>query len=229
MNSGESARYRRSGLTLQPVWDLPMRLFHWLTVALVVTAYLTWRMKWVNGHALAGETLLALVLFRIVWGFVGSDSARFVRFLASPSAAIRHLAHLFRREPDLQIGHNPAGGWMVVLLLGLLLAETLTGIVNNNDVADVGPLSFAVPVFVLNAITDLHGLLWDALVGAAALHVTVIAIYAIAKGQNLLRPMLTGRKPLPAEIRSPRIASPALAAVVMGGSAAVAALLATFL
>jgi cytochrome b len=192
-------------------------------------AYITWRIEWVNWHALVGEALLTLVLFRIVWGFVGSDTARFTRFLASPRAATRHLAHLFRREPDEQVGHNPAGGWMVLLLLALVLGETLTGIVDNNDVADEGPLSHAVPAMVLNLITDLHSLLWDALLAAVALHVMTIAIYAVAKGQNLLRPMLTGRKQLPGQIPPPRVTSLVLAAIVLGGSAVAVALLAFLL
>jgi cytochrome b len=196
---------------------------------LVLAAYITWRIDWVNCHALVGETLLALVIFRIAWGFVGSDTARFARFLTSPSAATRHLAHLFRREPDMQVGHNPAGGWMVLLLLALMLGETLTGIVDNNDVADEGPLSHAVPAMVLNLITDLHRLLWDALIATVALHVLAIAIYAVAKGQNLLRPMLTGRKQLPDRITPPRVTSAALACVVLGSSAAITVLLATFL
>ena len=211
------------------VWDLPTRLFHWLTVALMPAAYITWRIEWVNWHAFVGEALLTLVLFRIVWGFVGSDTARFARFLVSPHAATRHLARLFRREPDVQVGHNPAGGWMVLLLLALLLGETLTGIVDNNDVADEGPLSHAVPAMVLNLVTDLHSLLWNALLAAAVLHVTAISIYAVAKGQNLLWPMLTGRKQLPDQITPPRITSLGLAGVVLGGSAAAVALLATFL
>jgi cytochrome b len=211
------------------VWDLPTRLFHWLTVTLMLAAYITWRIDWVNWHALVGEALLALVLFRIVWGFVGSDTARFARFLASPYVAIRYLARLFRREPDMQVGHNPAGGWMVLLLLALLLGETLTGIVDNNDVADEGPLTHAVPAMVLNLITDLHSLLWNALLAAALLHVMAISVYAVAKGQNLLRPMLTGRKQLPDQITPPRVISLVLAGVVLGGSVAVAALLATFL
>ena len=190
------------------VWDLPTRLFHWLTVALMLAAYITWRIEWVNWHALVGEALLTLVLFRIVWGFVGSDTARFARFLVSPHAATRHLARLFRREPDVQVGHNPAGGWMVLLLLALLLGETLTGIVDNNDVADEGPLTHAVPAMVLNLITDLHRLLWNALLAAAVLHVMAISIYAVAKGQNLLRPMLTGRKQLPDQTTPPRVTSP---------------------
>jgi cytochrome b len=211
------------------VWDLPTRLFHWLTVTLMLAAYFTWRNDWVNCHALVGEALLALVLFRIVWGFVGSETARFARFLASPHVAIRYLARLLRREPDMQVGHNPAGGWMVLLLLALLLGETLTGIVDNNDVADEGPLTHAVPAMVLNLITDLHTLLWDALLAAALLHITVISVYAVAKGQNLLRPMLTGRKQLPDQITPPRVTSLLLAGVVLGGSVAVVALLATFL
>jgi cytochrome b len=82
-------------------------------------------------HLLAGEALLALVFFRIAWGFVGSDTAQFAQFLASPYGATRHFARLLRREPDMQVGHNPAGGWMVLLLLALLLGETLTGIVDT--------------------------------------------------------------------------------------------------
>ena len=211
------------------VWDLPTRLFHWLTVALMLTAYITWRIDWVNWHALVGEALLALVLFRIVWGFVGSDTAQFARFLASPYVATRYLARLFRREPDMQVGHNPAGGWMVFLLLALLLGETLTGIVDNNDVADEGPLSHVLPAMVLNLITDLHSLLWDALLAAALLHVMAISVYAVVKRQNLLWPMLTGRKQLPDQITPPRLTSLVLAGVVLGGSVAVVALLATFL
>ena len=115
------------------VWDLPTRAFHWLTVALVAGAYVTWRFNWMDWHAWCGDALLALLLFRLVWGFVGSDTARFARFLASPRAATHHIARLFTREPDTQVGHNPAGGWMVLLLLALLLGQTLTGVVDNND------------------------------------------------------------------------------------------------
>lgn len=211
------------------VWDLPIRLFHWLTVALVAAAYVTWRLNWMDWHAYAGEALLALVLFRLAWGVIGSDTARFARFLASPRAAFRHLAHLCRREPDEQAGHNPAGGWMVMLMLGLLLAQTVTGIIDNNDVADVGPLSDILPAWLSNLIDDLHGWLWNALLAAIALHVIVIALYAVAKRQNLVRPMLTGRKMLPAGVRPPRIASSRSALLALTAAAAAAAAVASFL
>ncbi len=211
------------------VWDLPTRLFHWLTVVLVAAAYVTWRLNEMDWHAYAGEALLALVLFRLIWGFIGSDSARFVLFLASPRAALRHLAHTFRREPDQQAGHNPAGGWMVVLMLGLLLGQTLTGIIDNNDVADAGPLSDIMPAWLCNLIDDLHGWLWYALLVTIALHVTAIALYAVAKRQNLVRPMLTGRKTLPAGARPPRVVSPVLAFLTLTSATAVAAMLASLL
>lgn len=211
------------------VWDLPTRLFHWFTVVLVLAAYVTSRLNWMNWHALAGTALLTLLLFRLIWGLVGSETARFVHFLASPRVAVRHLARLFEREPDTQVGHNPAGGWMVLLLLALLLGEVLTGIVTNNDVADAGPLTELMPAWVANGIDDLHTLLWDALVAAVALHLAAIAVYAVAKGQHLLRPMLTGRKLLPARGASPRIASSVLAVVVLAGSAVAAALLESLL
>ena len=198
-------------------------------MVLVLTAYVTARLNWMGWHARAGTALLALVLFRLVWGFVGSDTARFTHFLTSPSVAARHLTHLFRREPDARIGHNPAGGWMVLLLLALLLGEILTGILTNNDIADAGPLTDVVPAPVANAISDLHTQLWDALLAAVALHLAAVAIYAVIKGHHLLRPMLTGRKQFPAPTTPPRTTSSALALVVLAGSAVAAALLANFL
>jgi cytochrome b len=185
------------------VWDLPTRLFHWFTVVLVAAAYVTQRLNWMESHARVGTALLALLLFRLTWGVLGTDTARFARFLTSPRAALRHLAHVFRREPDTQLGHNPA--------------------------ADEGPLTEMMPAPLANAITDMHTLLWDALLVAVALHLAAIALYAVTKGHNLLRPMLTGRKLLPAHVTPPRVASAVLALAVLAASTLAAALLENFL
>jgi len=211
------------------VWDAPTRLFHWLIVVLVAAAYATWRLNWMDLHAELGAVLLALVLFRILWGFFGSDSARFRRFLASPTVAARHLTNMFRREPDHEAGHNPAGGWMVILLLFLLLVEILTGIYVLNDVADEGPFTELAPPAVANAITALHSIFWDVLLAAIALHLAAILVYAMAKGQNLVVPMITGRKVLPQTVPSPRIAGLARALLLLGCSALAAAGLFNFL
>jgi cytochrome b len=210
------------------VWDLPTRLFHWLIVVLVAAAYLTERLGWMHWHVRIGESLLALLIFRLLWGWVGSETARFRSFLASPARALRHLRRWVRRGPDPQVGHNPAGGWMVLCLLALLLGEALTGIYINNDIANQGPLTDWVPAPLANGIMDLHAWLWDALLGAVALHVAVIVLYA-AKGDNLLGPMLTGRKRLPPGTRAPRQAPIWLALVLSAGAALLAALLMRYL
>lgn len=211
------------------VWDLPTRLFHWLIVALVASAYVTWRLNWMNWHERVGYAVLTLVFFRLLWGFLGSETARFADFVAAPRRAFDHLLHSFRREPDRQVGHNPAGGWMVLLLLALLLGETLTGIYTDNDIADEGPLTELVPAHVANLIDALHTIFWDALLAAVALHLMAILVYAVAKRQNLVLPMLTGRKMLPSSVRAPNIAGVVRALLLVGCGAAAAAALVNYL
>jgi cytochrome b len=110
-----------------------------------------------------------------------------------------------------------------------LLGETLSGLYVNNDVSDAGPLTHLVPASISNAITVLHTILWNALLAAVVLHLLAIALYALAKGHDLVRPMLTGRKRLPAGIGAPRLAPAARALLSLAGAAAVVILLATYL
>lgn len=215
----------KNGSRVVRVWDAPTRLFHWLVAVLVAAAYATWRLNWMMWHGWIGDAVLALLLFRLAWGFFGSETARFSGFLVSPATAVRHLRHLLRREPDRQAGHNPAGGWMVLLLLFLLFAETLTGLYVANDIADVGPLTEITPASVADAIDAAHRIFWDALLAAVVLHVLAILVYATAKGQNLLRPMITGAKLLPDSVPPPRVASLARAILLFALSAAAAAFL----
>jgi cytochrome b len=208
------------------VWDIPTRLFHWATAALIVIAYVTYVLGSMDWHARAGDAVLVLVLFRLLWGFLGSDTSRFSRFAATPRAALAYLRHLFVREPDRQIGHNPAGGWMVFLLLALLLGETLSGIYVQNDVANQGPLTEITPPRIANAISAAHRIFWDALLAAIAIHIVAIAIYASAKGHDLVRPMISGIKTLPASLAQPATASPMRAVILLAISAIAVALLA---
>jgi cytochrome b len=210
------------------VWDVPTRLFHWLTAALIVVAYVTYLVGWMEWHAVAGNAALTLVVFRLLWGFFGSETSRFSRFVAAPRAAVAHLAQIFRREPDRQVGHNAAGGWMVLLLLVLVFGEALSGIYVQNEVANQGPLSEITPARLANAITASHRIFWDALLAAALLHTLAIVVYAAAKGQDLLRPMLTGWKMLPAEVAQPHVAGTLRAALLLGISALAVAALASF-
>jgi cytochrome b len=207
------------------VWDIFIRVFHWLIVALIAAAYATWRLNWMTWHGWIGEAALALVLFRLLWGFFGGETARFSGFLASPGSVLQHLKDWPRREPDHEVGHNPAGGWMVLLLLALLLIETLSGLYVANDIADEGPLTEIVPARVADAIASSHAIVWDALLAAIILHVLAITGFAAIKGQNLLRPMVTGTKVLPANVAAPRAGSPVRAGLLLLACAAATALL----
>jgi cytochrome b len=218
-----------SGSTrLVKVWDAPTRLFHWVIAVLVGFSWYSMHESWMELHFLSGYTILTLLLFRLVWGFVGSDTARFSRFLASPVAALRHLSHLGRREPDREIGHNAAGGWMVLVMLLLLLVQTLTGLCANDDIMNEGPLAHVVGKSLSDRLSGIHALNFTLIEIAVALHILAVLAYAVLKRQDLVRPMITGRKRLPAGLRGPWIASPWLAIPVLLLAAAVVALLVNY-
>jgi cytochrome b len=207
------------------VWDLPVRLFHWAIVVLIFLAWATeeWdRMDW---HVWIGYTILTLLLFRLAWGFVGSDTARFLWFLRSPVAAWRHLSHLRRREPDHEIGHNAAGGWMVLVMLGLLGVQAGTGLFSNDDANTEGPLLHLVGKQQSDWLSHIHSLNFNLIEGVIVLHVLAIILYGVLKRQNLVRPLVTGIKLMPADMRAPRMVSPiwalALLAVAAGAVAGI--------
>ncbi len=201
------------------VWELPTRLFHWAIVLLVGFSWLCARCNWMDWHLLSGYTILTLLLFRLAWGFVGSETARFGQFLAGPVAALRHVAHLARREPDHQVGHNAAGGWMVLGLLLLLAVQVGTGLFANDDVLTEGPLAEAVDKSTSDWLSHIHVVNFRLIAIAMAAHVLAVLTYAVLKRHDLVRPMLTGRKQLPAGLRPPRMASPWLALLLLAAAA----------
>lgn len=214
------------------VWDGATRLFHWAIVLLMAVSYASVSLAygprallWMQIHLISGDTMLALLLFRLAWGIFGSDTARFQRFLQSPRAAFRHLAEFRRSPPDTQVGHNAAGGWMVVILLALLLLVVVTGLFANDDGATTGPLAQFVSKSTSDQLSALHGSAFDVLLGASALHVVAVVWYLGVKRQNLILPMITGKKRLPAATPSPRMRSPLLAAATLAVAAALATLI----
>ena len=201
------------------VWDFWVRLVHWAIVLLIGLSWWAMRTHRVQLHFLSGYTVLTLVLFRLGWGIIGSDTARFTRFLRSPLAALRHVAVLRRREPDREIGHNAAGGWMVLVLLGLLLTQALTGLFADSGYGDYGPLAKRVSGATSDWLTGIHHRSFNLILAAAGLHVLAVLAYRLLKGQNLVRPMVTGMKELPAGVAAPRLGSPLLAATLLGVAA----------
>ena len=196
------------------VWDAPTRLFHWAVVCLLGISWLTASRGWMEVHFLSGYSMIALLLFRIAWGFIGSETSRFSHFLKSPLAALRHLTQLHRREPDTEIGHNAAGGWMVLVLLMLLAVQAGTGLGANDDGATEGPLFAYVGKADSDWLTHIHYLNFSLIQLAVVAHVLAIVTYAIVKRHDLVRPMITGWKSLPADMQAPRLAGPIRAAVV---------------
>jgi cytochrome b len=197
------------------VWDLPVRLFHWAIVVLILGSWLTQEFNLMDVHIWIGEWVLTLLLFRVIWGFIGSDTARFARFLRSPVAALRHLAHLRRREPDREIGHNAAGGWMVLVMLALIAVQTGTGLFSNDDANTEGPLMHLVGKDQSDWLSHIHHLNFIAIEVVIALHVLAIVAYAVLKRQNLARPMITGTKLMPEDAKAPRLVNPIWAVVTL--------------
>ncbi len=215
-----------SGMRLSiRVWDVPVRLVHWLLVVLVAASYVTAHFGWIELHFYSGYGILTLLLFRLVWGVVGSDTARFRNFLVSPIAGLVHLSHLGRREPDNQIGHNAAGGWMVLFMLALLLVQAGTGLFSRDDISSEGPLAHYISADASDRITSLHAFNFNLILAAIGLHILAILAYAGFKRHDLIKPMVTGKKRLPAATKPPRIASSLLAFLVFLCAAGLVALL----
>ncbi|MCC6134574.1 MAG: cytochrome b/b6 domain-containing protein [Candidatus Contendobacter sp.] len=194
-----------------PVWDLPTRLFHWTLVALMIVQWLTAEsdgaMKF---HVWGGYAVLTLVLFRLMWGFVGSDTARFSHFVRGPGTALGYVKALLRGETPLYVGHNPMGGWSILALLTLLLIQAGTGLFANDDITFDGPLSSWVSKSMSNWLTTVHKVNFNLLLVVIAVHVSAVLFYLLVKRENLIHPMLSGRKHLSPELvgSAPRLVSP---------------------
>ena len=209
------------------VWDAPTRLFHWAIVLLVAFSYTTVQLGWMKLHFVSGYAILTLLLFRLVWGFVGSDTARFRSFLVSPLKSLTHLAHFTRREVDNQVGHNAAGGWMVLFLLLVLAVQVATGLFSSDDDLNEGPLAKYVGDHASGRLSHLHSLNFNLILGLSILHVLAVIAYAAVKRHDLVRPMITGKKRMPAAMRPPRMASSLLALLVLLCAAGLVTLMVT--
>lgn len=193
------------------VWDLPTRAFHWALALAVAVTWLSGEFGMMEVHLPAGLCVLALVVFRLFWGVLGSDSARFAKFLRGPGAVLSHLGHLIARRPDHTPTHNPLGGYAVLLLLGVLLVQGASGLFADDEILTTGYLSAYVPGVVVRFATWLHVLGSKAVLAVVLLHLAAIAIYRFWARQDLVSPMVTGIKPLPAGTAAPRLRSTWLA------------------
>ena len=178
------------------VWDIPTRLFHWVLVALVSISFVTGKMgpTYMNYHEYSGVAILILVLFRLAWGFVGSEESRFKAFLRGPSAVMRYASTLFQRKASRHLGHNPLGGWSVILLLISLFIQAGTGLFANDDILTEGPLFNLVSKATSDWLTGIHHINHTVLLALILIHLGAILFYLFYKKENLIVPMITGYK-----------------------------------
>jgi cytochrome b len=205
-----------------PVWDVPLRMFHWALAALVVFSFVTGTVggSWLEWHMKSGYTILALLIFRLAWGVMGSDTARFTSFLRGPRSAWVYLQGLRSSEARHAFGHNPLGGWSVVAMLLALLAQAISGLMADDEIATQGPLAVKVSNAVVAKMSALHGYNRWTLVALVALHVAAIAYYQWGRRVDLIGPMVHGSVAIDRDV-TPPVQRPAwLAAVVLAIAAA---------
>lgn len=187
------------------VWDLPTRLFHWLLAASVIGLIVTGSIggNWMNWHLRLGYAVLTLLLFRLVWGFIGGHWSRFTSFLYAPSSLMNYLRG--RTGPEHRVGHSPLGALSVFALLLILMTQVGTGLMSDDEIAFFGPLVRFVSGDAVSLATAYHKNVGKFIVLAlVVLHLLAIAYYKWVKKQALVRPMLIGDKQVPVVVPSAR-------------------------
>jgi cytochrome b len=177
------------------VWDLPTRFFHWLLAVSVGAALITGQIggNAIDWHARIGLFIVGLLVFRLVWGVLGSTYARFASFVPMPSTVCAYL-----RGEWQGIGHNPLGALSVLGLLFFVALQLSTGLFGNDDIAFRGPLFELIGKELSDRLTGIHALTSNALIALIVLHLAAIAFYGHIKKQKLIKPMVTGWKDLAA-------------------------------
>ena len=179
------------------IWDLPTRLFHWLLVICIAGAVIFVNIGgyWMQWHAYCGYAALSLILFRVLWGFIGAVHSRFTTFVPSPQ---RLIAFLSGRQGS-GLGHNPLGSLSVIALLLVVGIQASTGLFTDDDVAFQGPLAKYVPNATVSLLSSIHALNSNILFGLIGLHLLAIAYYQWIKRESILMPMIQGDKDVDVE------------------------------
>jgi cytochrome b len=178
------------------VWDLPTRLFHWALVLLIALQYATGEyhlldMRW---HFWLGYATLALIAFRILWGFFGSQTSRFAGFVRGPRAVLAYVKSQFSTNPQTSIGHNALGGWSVLIMLSCVIVQIVSGFFASDEIDTDGPLVEFVAQRSVKLMTRVHDWNQNLLLVLIALHVGAVVTHLLLKHDDLIVPMITGRK-----------------------------------
>ncbi len=183
------------------VWDLPIRLFHWLLAACMVAAFVSAQSGGYTAqrvHYLCGYAVLVLVGFRVSWGFAGSRYARFTQFVRGPATTLRYALGLLGKSDTADApgypGHNPLGALSVLALLAACGVQAVSGLFSKDDIDSEGPLARHVSDALVDRFSGIHETGQTVLYALLALHLTAIVFYRWAKREKLVGPMITGDK-----------------------------------
>ena len=178
------------------IWDWPVRLTHWALVLCILALYATGEYGWLSmdWHFRFGYAALTLILFRLIWGVVGSQHARFSDFVRGPRAILHYLESWGRADYRPALGHNPLGALAVLAMLLLMLAQAVSGLFSNDEIQWFGPLSERISTSASADWTDWHHLGQKLLLLMIVLHLAAISVYRLVKHEDLVQPMLTGSK-----------------------------------
>ncbi|MDP5240204.1 cytochrome b/b6 domain-containing protein [Uliginosibacterium sp. 31-16] len=189
------------------IWDLPLRFFHWALLACVLGAIVSVNladqlgdaMEW---HKRFGFGVLTLLIFRLLWGFIGGRHARFASFVRSPGVIIDYLRHM-KDHKGPSIGHNPLGALSVLAMLAVLLFQAGSGLFITDEIMMEGPLFKHISEGTAHLLGELHEANAGILITLIGLHLAAIVFYRLVKRDNLIPPMITGNKDVPAETLIP--------------------------
>lgn len=178
------------------IWDLPLRLFHWLLAGAIATCLYTGldggfeEMDW---HQRSGYLVLGLVVFRLAWGFLGTRHARFSSFLRGPGPVVAYARNLLTRSAAHAPGHNPLAGWTITTTLAVIAVQAGTGLFATDDLFIEGPLAHLAEGELSSTLNTIHGVGQWSVGSLVALHLSAILWHRFMLGEHIIRPMITGR------------------------------------
>jgi cytochrome b len=178
------------------VWDLSVRFFHW---ALVASIGFLWYSGETGGtamdwHVYVGYFVLGLIIYRVIWGFIGSRYARFGQFVTGPFVTLKYGAQFLIGREKEHLSHNPLGSWMVLILLTVIFLQAATGLFASDDIFIEGPLYSLVPSDIAGMLTKIHHFNFNVILACIALHIAAVLVHLVFKREHLARSMVTGYK-----------------------------------
>ena len=174
------------------VWDVPTRLFHWGLVGAVATSLVAGEFGYMDIHVMSGHVVLALILFRLAWGFFGGKHARFSDFVKGPGTVLAYARKLISGNAPAHSGHNPMGALSVIAVLVVLIVQVSTGLFANDDILTEGPLASEVSKSTSDYLTYIHYRSGYVLYGLIGLHLAAVLFYTF-KGHPIVVAMISGK------------------------------------